>query len=707
MRKVRKKWLSILLTLALLVGLMVPFAGSAVAGEPVIFSNATKNGVERNTDTDLGWIRLNLQQEVNTGGKLYITVDLPSGVKWVAKPNVGHTVTHVVYSDVAPSPAGANPSLVKASGDRTLTVEIPDTVGDGNIWIQFRNNSQVRVDDTAASDIKVKVTAKEIDDQGFVVWTRSGEFVVGTIGDAEVTVSAETPKVVSFSFFADKKGSNIVLTENVAKALSVGEQVYLELPENYVWNFPSGYSVSGPYGLTLSLVAATNGTRKATFNVSGNRILADSVKIEPVFQIRPGAVEGDVTVNVTSSDRDLKEATVVIAQFGAAPVTVSVEDSANLKTVKVAAENQPVNNIKLKSDLNLKKDSTIILSLPAGYEWAENPACDGMYAGRTTIYDSKSKVYMQIEQEKTEYIISNLKVTAKASAKPGPLYVTVSGTAGANATVQVANVKARATAEATVREVKIGGLKEAAGDIVITETDKDMFAMSANGTITLSLPAGIKFADTVKYKVNDGDEEKIPNSSGATSVSIRPTFSSLKVDKITFTNIKYDVDSRFSGDVVVKIGGTALNTISDSTDAVLEVVNAKAVSPTKRTAVFTLGSSVYTVNGTQYTMDVAAYVKDGRTYLPVRYVAYALGVDPENIFWDNATQTVTLLKGTNAVQLTIGSNVLKLNGISITMDVAPEIVSGRTMLPFRFIAQALGATVSWDAVTQTVTMNLE
>ena len=40
------------------------------------------------------------------------------------------------------------------------------------------------------------------------------------------------------------------------------------------------------------------------------------------------------------------------------------------------------------------------------------------------------------------------------------------------------------------------------------------------------------------------------------------------------------------------------------------------------------------------------------------------------------------------------------------MDVAAELSNGRTMLPFRWIAQALGAKVNWDEAAQTVTMEL-
>ena len=59
------------------------------------------------------------------------------------------------------------------------------------------------------------------------------------------------------------------------------------------------------------------------------------------------------------------------------------------------------------------------------------------------------------------------------------------------------------------------------------------------------------------------------------------------------------------------------------------------------------------------------------------------------------------------IQLTVGDNVMLINGIAISMDVVAEVVDpGRTMLPFRWVAQALGATVSWDEATQTVTMEL-
>jgi len=117
---------------------------------------------------------------------------------------------------------------------------------------------------------------------------------------------------------------------------------------------------------------------------------------------------------------------------------------------------------------------------------------------------------------------------------------------------------------------------------------------------------------------------------------------------------------------------------------------------------FKIGVTSYIKDGNIYFMNVAPYIKNGRTYLPVRYVASSLGVLDSNILWDEANQKVTLLKGDKVVQMTIGSNGMAINGVTIVMDAAPEVTSGRAMLPFRYIAQAFGASVAWDNSTQQV-----
>ncbi len=121
------------------------------------------------------------------------------------------------------------------------------------------------------------------------------------------------------------------------------------------------------------------------------------------------------------------------------------------------------------------------------------------------------------------------------------------------------------------------------------------------------------------------------------------------------------------------------------------------------TAQFVIGQTSYTVAGTVYNMDAAPYIQDGRTLVPVSYLATALGAQTT---WDGTTQTVTVTEGSTTIELVIGSTTMTVNGTAQTMDVAPVITNSRTFLPARYVADALGATVSWDATTQTVTITL-
>lgn len=100
------------------------------------------------------------------------------------------------------------------------------------------------------------------------------------------------------------------------------------------------------------------------------------------------------------------------------------------------------------------------------------------------------------------------------------------------------------------------------------------------------------------------------------------------------------------------------------------------------------------------TMDVAPYIKEDRTYVPVRYLAYSLGVAEEGVTWDGAARRVGISKGDTDIALIIGSPVMQVNKSSVRMDVSPEITNNRTFLPARWVAEALGAEVEWDDTTK-------
>ena len=82
-------------------------------------------------------------------------------------------------------------------------------------------------------------------------------------------------------------------------------------------------------------------------------------------------------------------------------------------------------------------------------------------------------------------------------------------------------------------------------------------------------------------------------------------------------------------------------------------------------------------------------VGTGTTLVPVRAVSEGLGMQVD---WDAHTQTVTLQDNNHSIQFAIGELVPGM------LEPA-QLVNGRTMVPLRFIAEQLGALVSFEAET--------
>lgn len=72
--------------------------------------------------------------------------------------------------------------------------------------------------------------------------------------------------------------------------------------------------------------------------------------------------------------------------------------------------------------------------------------------------------------------------------------------------------------------------------------------------------------------------------------------------------------------------------------------------------------------------------------------------------WDGATSTVTVETPAKVIEIVIGSATAKVNGVEITLDSPAFIENSRTYLPVRFVAENLGATVGWDGATSTATL---
>ena len=83
---------------------------------------------------------------------------------------------------------------------------------------------------------------------------------------------------------------------------------------------------------------------------------------------------------------------------------------------------------------------------------------------------------------------------------------------------------------------------------------------------------------------------------------------------------------------------------------------------------------------------------NGRTLLPVRFLAESIGADVD---WDIPTSTATIISGATVVRVTLNAATMDVGGTPVPLDVPAQNVGGRILVPMRPICEALGRQVDW------------
>ena len=99
-----------------------------------------------------------------------------------------------------------------------------------------------------------------------------------------------------------------------------------------------------------------------------------------------------------------------------------------------------------------------------------------------------------------------------------------------------------------------------------------------------------------------------------------------------------------------------------------------------------------TVNGDAVGFSPAPIVRAGRVFVPLRGVFERLGA---SVVYDAGTINAT--GNGRDISLHIGDTRATVNGQNEIIDVAPYILGASTYVPLRFVSEALGATVNYDA----------
>ena len=107
------------------------------------------------------------------------------------------------------------------------------------------------------------------------------------------------------------------------------------------------------------------------------------------------------------------------------------------------------------------------------------------------------------------------------------------------------------------------------------------------------------------------------------------------------------------------------------------------------------------VNGTNVALDQPATVLNGRTVVPARFIAENLGA---SVGWDELSNKVTITWGGTTLEIFIDNPTARVNGTNVALDQPATVLNGRTVVPARFVAENLGATVGWDELENKVTI---
>ncbi|MNV20224.1 hypothetical protein D3C71_1111140 [compost metagenome] len=101
-----------------------------------------------------------------------------------------------------------------------------------------------------------------------------------------------------------------------------------------------------------------------------------------------------------------------------------------------------------------------------------------------------------------------------------------------------------------------------------------------------------------------------------------------------------------------------------------------------------------------------ALLVEGSTMVPMRSIFETLGASVE---WKEASQQVVAKKEDKTIFLTIGRSQATVRVVTsegnqdrgVTLTQSPQLINSVTYVPLRFVSEALGAEVSWDANSQT------
>ncbi|WP_337528029.1 copper amine oxidase N-terminal domain-containing protein [Anaerotignum faecicola] len=570
-------------------------------------------------------------------------------------------------------PSGADYTITKGDDDNKLNVEITKDGAAGDKYGDTLtiDAAAIIVDAaTAKAGAVAKLTVKALKDGTNTFKATADAVEAAKVVDQTVTLSVDEDEDVPVIYSgvdvdndgitddSDHKSLEITLKESAKSALDVKKAFTLGLPEGVYVTDVQLKKTEGAY-TTLSTPVTKDDFVKAykkgeydgfefarkTF-VDTDDLSDDmelSFKLELVAEPN---FEGDVKLTLSGDAFDKKQE-VTIAKF-VKPYTV--EASQNDMIIDYRNTKVPTNIVVKEAEEGLWRKG---LSFTFGIDKFKDKDFEN-----DATYKVDDKSDMEIKEAKTGL---GFKVDDESN--------------GAAAAVTISDISLYMS-----RSIAAGAYNLE----LITNANIDMYAEEL---VALSSDPRGTAIDTI-----DDAFKTYGSGAGVTAV---PTKYTVADDKDFVNKTVLDIDS--VDKATVKEG--FVNVITAGRDQDDASFTKKVVVP--------VGEKYLIAGEEQVVLDVPAYISaQGYTMLPVRAVATALGINNNNVLWNQASRTVTILYGQRIITMVAGQKVITVNGNTIPASATVQIKDGRTFLPMRDLATALNvADITWDAATKTATMN--
>ena len=417
----------------------------------------------------------------------------------------------------------------------------------------------------------------------------------------------------------------------------------------------------------------------------------------------PAEITGKMNGNTAEVDKDSQDDTRLIYNFGTPKTDEGGEEEAPTEyTVTVATEGEGTASATPEKAV-AGTEVTLAATPNEGYEfdkWEVTEPAGFTLSGNSFTMPAANVVVKAIFKEKT--------------VTPDPTKYTVTVENGSGSGEYVAG------APVTITAGSKSGYKF---DKWIVESDVEVEIDVNDSETTFTMPAGnVKVtADydkissgssssggSTKYKVTLEDTDngsvessRIKASKGTTvTITVDPE-AGYEVDDIvveTKAGKEVEVTDKGEGKFTFKMPAANVTVSVDFAKADVEDSDAKEEVEYIQ---LIIASVIAWVFDEFVANDVAPVIRNARTMLPARFVAEALG---GVVTWDETEQKVTIVNGEDTIEIFIGEPFATVNGDPVELDSPAFIENSRTYLPIRFIAENMGATVTWDATERTVTI---